>query len=113
MSSKFRMSDSTLHRFVQIVQEAMLTGTDVSDHLRMVEMRPDATDPNVLVLTDEYVDMVRKQHESMLKFVAEQQAAQQVILGDEALNPGVIVGTGDSDTPKDFFVVTSNYDVKK
>lgn len=76
MSTKpktFRMSDSVLHRFVQIVQEAFLTGTDVSDHLRMVEMKIDDTNPHMLVLTDEYVDMVHKQHESMLKFLESQQ----------------------------------------
>ncbi len=75
----FRMSDSVLHRFVQIVQEAFLTGTDVSDHLRMVEMKMDETDSHMLVLTDEYVDMVRKQHESMLQFLETQKKAVEAI----------------------------------
>ena len=35
-SPRYKMSDSVLHRFVQILQEAILTGTDLSDHLRMV-----------------------------------------------------------------------------
>lgn len=79
MNGKYKMSDSVLHRFVQILQEAILTGTDVSDHLRMVEMRPDETDPHVLVLTDDYKDMVKKHHDQMLDFAAQEQGKRLLV----------------------------------
>lgn len=66
-----KLADSVLHRIVQIVQEGMLMGVDVADIMRQVELRPDASDPHVLVLTEEYKEMVQKQHESLLKFVEE------------------------------------------
>lgn len=71
MSKVFKMSDSVLHRFVQILQEAILTGTDVADHLRMVEMQEDEASSGQLVLTSEYKELVAKQHESMLQFANE------------------------------------------
>jgi hypothetical protein len=94
MTNRFKMSDSVLHRFVQIVQEAILTGTDVSDHLRMVEMEDDPKNPGRLVLTADYKDLVKKQHEQLLAF-AEQEKKQRTLLTEEgSIGPGIIVGTG-------------------
>lgn len=77
----FRMSDSVLHRFVQIVQEAFLTGTDVSDHLRMVEMEEDTENFGQLRLTPEYTALVKEQHERLLQFAEEHaNKAQEVLL---------------------------------
>jgi len=35
---QYKLSDDVLRRVVQILQEALLTGTDVSDHLRMIRL---------------------------------------------------------------------------
>lgn len=88
--NKMRMSDAVLHRFVQIVQEAFLTGTDVSDHLRMVEMQPDPADPHVLVLTDEYYDLVRKQHEALLQFAEQQKTAKKLLTEDAPAESSIL-----------------------
>lgn len=61
-----KLSDSVLHRFVQIFQEAMLTGTDAADHMRMVRVEPDKDDPNVLVLTSDYKEQVKNIHDKYL-----------------------------------------------
>jgi len=61
-----KLSDSVLHRFVQIFQEAMLTGTDAADHMRMVRVEPDKDDPHVLVLTEDYKEHVKQIHEKYL-----------------------------------------------
>lgn len=71
MTSQLKLADSVLHRFVQIIQEAMLTGTDCADHMRMVRLVPDSTDPNVLTLSDEYKAQVEEIHK---KYMAEVEA---------------------------------------
>lgn len=72
--SKF--ADSVWHRVVQIVQEAMLTGTDCADLLRQVRVVPDESDPHVLVLSAEYQAQVKAGHQRMLEQAKEIQAAQ-------------------------------------
>jgi hypothetical protein len=76
MSSELKIADSVWHRIVQCIQEAMLTGTDVSDSLRQVRVVPDESDPHVLVLSPEYQEQVQEMHEKMLQHVREQQAKQ-------------------------------------
>ena len=61
-----KLADSVLHRFVQIIQEAMITGTDCADHMRMVRLTADSSDPHVLVLTDEYKAQVEEIHKKYL-----------------------------------------------
>lgn len=71
MKTIYKLSDSVLHRIVQIVQEAFLTGVDCADIMRQIELEEEyGTDK--LVLTDAYKDMVKRQHEEMLKFAEEQ-----------------------------------------
>lgn len=41
---KYKLSDEVLAAFVQLFQLALLTGTDISDHLRLLEVEPDPTD---------------------------------------------------------------------
>lgn len=76
MTSPLKLADSVLHRFVQIIQEAMLTGTDCADHMRMVRLVPDSTDPNVLVLSDEYKTQVEQIHQKYLAEVESLKAQQ-------------------------------------
>lgn len=74
--SEFKFSDSVWHRVVQIVQEGMLMGFDVSDGLRQVRVVPDASDPNVLVLSTDYQKQVKEMHEKMLQQAKEIQSQQ-------------------------------------
>jgi len=74
--SEMKFADSVWHRVVQIVQEGMLMGFDVSDGLRQVRVVPDESDPNVLVLSADYQKQVKEMHEKMLQQAREVQAAQ-------------------------------------
>lgn len=79
---KYKLDDSVLHRVVQIVQEAFLTGVDCADIMRQIELEEDKSGPPNrelprLVLTDSYKEMVRRHHEEMLKFAEEEQKRQK------------------------------------
>lgn len=74
--TQLKLSDSVLHRFVQIIQEAMLTGTDCADHMRMVRLVPDSTDPHVLTLSDEYKAQVEKIHQKYLAEIESHRSQQ-------------------------------------
>jgi hypothetical protein len=63
--SSFRVSDMVIARIAQLLQEAILTQTDVTDHLRMVRLEPDPTDSHVLVLTEDYKKQVIENHKKM------------------------------------------------
>lgn len=78
MTQPLKLADSVLHRFVQIIQEAMLTGTDCADHMRMVRLVPDSTDPNVLTLSDEYKAQVEQIHKKYLAEIETHLAEKQV-----------------------------------
>ena len=71
----FKLSDHVLRRIVQIMQEGFLTGTDISDHMRMMRLEEDAQNSEYLILTDEYKSLVDKQHEHMLEEVEELKVA--------------------------------------
>lgn len=70
---KYKLADSTLIRIVQIVQEGMLTGTDVADAMRMIELQT-VEDSDRLILSDEYKKVVEEQHKRMLEFAEQMQA---------------------------------------
>jgi len=85
-----KIADSVWHRVVQVVQEGMLTGTDVSDSFRQIEVEPDEADENVLVLTAAYQKQVREMHEKMLKHIEEvqaQRAAEELINSNKSETP--------------------------
>jgi hypothetical protein len=71
-----KLHDSVLHRIVQIVQEAMLTGVDCADYMRMVRVQADASDPTVLVLTEEYKQHVKESHDKLEKQAIELQTTK-------------------------------------
>lgn len=76
MRQQFKFADSISMRLVQIFQEAIMTGIDGADLLRQVRMEPDASDPNVLVLTPEYQRMVKESFEKLEARAKELQATQ-------------------------------------
>jgi len=73
----YRLSDNVLRRVVQLMQEGLLTGTDVTDHMRMIRLEENADDSEQLELTVEYKKLVDLQHESMLREVDELKAGTQ------------------------------------
>lgn len=60
----FKLDDEVLHRFVQIFQEALLLGIDVSDIMRQVRL---VRVENALFLDPQYKNEVKDQHETLLK----------------------------------------------
>jgi hypothetical protein len=70
----YKLADSTLLRVLQIVQEAFATGVDFSDIMRQLELEES---PDGLVMTQGYIDRVKKQYAEMDAFVLEQQAKQK------------------------------------
>lgn len=75
MNKPYKLADSVLHRVIQMVQEAMLMGVDVADLMRQIELRPNSEDSHVLVLTEEYLDQVKRWHTELLE-KAEKLSAQ-------------------------------------
>jgi hypothetical protein len=65
----YKLNDNVLRRIVQIVQEGMLTGTDVADHMRMIRLTPSSDNQDSLILTDEYLEVVQGQHDTLLREV--------------------------------------------
>jgi len=63
----YKLSDNVLRRIVQVMQEGLLTGTDITDHMRMIRLEENVDDTTQLVLTDEYKGIMENQHETMLQ----------------------------------------------
>lgn len=80
--NKYTLSDEVIAAIARSLQLSMLTGTDVVDHLRLLEVEPDysndATDPapQQLKLTAECVERTERNVQDLL--------AQAKRLGEEA-----------------------------
>lgn len=75
MTQELKLADSVLHRIVQILQEALLEGVDVSDLMRQIRLVKQ--DDDTLVLSPEYEKQVTEMHEKLLKQAEELKAAHQ------------------------------------
>lgn len=73
MKKEYKISDSVWARVIQIVQEAIMTGTDAADIMRMVRVEV-ADNDEELVLTEDYKRMVKEHYEEMLKRAEELKA---------------------------------------
>jgi len=69
----YKLCDTVLARVMQIVQEAMLTGTDCVDLMRVMELQEGNN--GTLVLTDGYKQLVKKEHDDLIKLAEERQKA--------------------------------------
>ena len=67
------LDDTTIAQIVKLIQMALLTGTDIVDHLRMMLM--EVNEDNKIVLDKEYEKIFNEQIEKMLK-ASEQSLAQ-------------------------------------
>jgi len=63
MSETYKLGDVTIIMVRQLLQMSMLTGTDIVDHMRMVELEKGPG--GVLVPTAEYRELFQGQIESM------------------------------------------------
>jgi len=68
----FRLSDQSIGQIANLLQVAILTGTDVIDHMRMIVFEAD--EKGSLVPTDEYQEVFDETIEKMLRNVEEQKA---------------------------------------
>ena len=59
-----KLHDTTIGHIAKLVQIAILTGTDVVDHLRMLTLK---NDEEFLHLEDEYYEIFNSQVERMLE----------------------------------------------
>lgn len=53
--NEYNFSDNVIANIVQLVQLAMVTGTDISDHFRMIKVVPSELVPGKLDLAPSYV----------------------------------------------------------
>ena len=53
-----QLSDNVIARIVQILQEGLMSGTDITDHMRMIRVETDGDDK--LQLTPEYIQQVNE-----------------------------------------------------
>ena len=75
MSQEMKLADSVLHRIIQILQEGLLLGVDVSDLMRQIRLVQDADDSGVLLMSPAYEKQVNEMHEKLLKQAEEKQNA--------------------------------------
>lgn len=69
-----KLNDSAIAQLVKLIQMAMLTGTDIVDHLRMLEL--EKRDDDTLHVDSNYLDAFNSSIEKMLKNSEEQQDLQ-------------------------------------
>jgi ethanolamine utilization protein EutA (predicted chaperonin) len=88
METTFSLSDSVLHRLVQVLQLAMITGTDIVDLLRQIRLQwPDNEDGTTvaLALTPEYEITFKR-------MLDELEARANAIIAESKASVGVAVG---------------------
>lgn len=61
----YRLDDSVIAQIVRILQIGLLTGTDVSDHMRLLVLEPKRDRAGHLALTPEYLEQDGKNIESL------------------------------------------------
>jgi len=66
--TNYLLSDTVIANIVQLVQLAMITGTDVSDHFRMIALTPSDLSPGKLELAPSYI----KAHEEAVVRMTEE-----------------------------------------
>lgn len=75
--SEFKLSDEVIGQVGKLVQLAIITGTDVIDHLRMIRVTSSEADSSVMVLTPEYRDISESQVTQLLEEASQIQDAEE------------------------------------
>lgn len=65
-NKEYVISDLVWARVVQIVQEGLVTGVDVTDLMRQIRVEQPNKNSNVLELTSAYRKQVKESHERMI-----------------------------------------------
>ena len=60
------LSDSSIGHVAKLIQMALITGTDLVDHLRMMQLKVSSEDSGKLELEEEYAAMHDKSINEML-----------------------------------------------
>ena len=68
---QLRLSDEVISQIAKLLQLAILSGTDVVDHLRLMRVVNDEDDGSSLVLSNEYRQISEDQIKSMLDQVGQ------------------------------------------
>lgn len=70
MKNTYKLADSVLARIVQIIQEGMMVGIDVTDLMRQIELEVELDEMGLatgnLVQTPEYIALVERTHQQYL-----------------------------------------------
>ena len=75
--SEFKLSDEVIGQVGKLVQLAIITGTDVIDHLRMIRVTSSQADSGVMVLTPEYREISEGQVTQLLEEASQIQDAEE------------------------------------
>tara|TARA_R110001599_G_C11875908_1_gene623479 strand:- start:281 stop:541 length:261 start_codon:yes stop_codon:yes gene_type:complete len=77
--NKLKLSDNTISQIAKCVQIAILTGTDVVDHLRQLEL---VENGGIINITEEYLSTFNTNIENMIKEATEAAGAPTVDTGE-------------------------------
>ena len=73
----YKLSDEIISQIAKLIQLAILTGTDVVDNLRMIELTESESDSSTLALTDEYRGIADDQIQSLLEVLQDKQTDKE------------------------------------
>ena len=76
-----KLDDTVVSHIAKLLQVALLTGTDIIDHMRMIRLVSHSQDDAVLVLEEEYRDIFDNSIEVMVKN-AEQSTSEESTLSE-------------------------------
>jgi len=63
----YSLSNEVIAHIAKLLQMAILSGTDVVDHIRMIRLNISDEDSESLIMTDEYREMSEGQVQKMLE----------------------------------------------
>lgn len=66
----YKLDDSVIAHIVRVLQVGLLTGTDITDHMRMFVLEPSTVHAGSLVLTPEYIEKDANDVEKLLEEAA-------------------------------------------
>ena len=75
--SEFKLADEVIGHVGKLVQLAIITGTDIIDHLRMIRVTSSEVDSSVMVLTPEYREISEGQVTQLLEEASQLQGAEE------------------------------------
>tara|TARA_A100000164_G_C21749025_1_gene696077 strand:- start:591 stop:812 length:222 start_codon:yes stop_codon:yes gene_type:complete len=62
-----KLNDSSIAQIVKLIQMALLTGTDIVDHLRMLQLTLDDNNNSLLTIDQDYLNVFNESIEKMMQ----------------------------------------------